>query len=97
MPDREPLEETPLDRLRSMVAEYEERQRTLPALLADVRHEIVSLGDDDPLRQRVAAALSALGRAWGGAPEGLRSTWTIDRERTVHEAIAELKRALELE
>lgn len=95
MSDRVPEGDAPLDRLRSMIAEYEERRRTLPALLADVKHEIVSLAEDDPLRGKVAAALDVLGKAWSGAPDGLRSTWTIDRERSVHEAIAELKRALE--
>ena len=87
--------DSPLARIRALLDEYGRKQRTLPALLADLKHEVSELEGGNPVRDRVLSGLRALGRAWSETGDGIHSTLTIDGERRLHEALEDLKRALD--
>jgi len=95
MADSRTPADTPLERIRALLGEYESKRRTLPALLADLKHEVSQLSDADPLRDRVVSGLRALGRAWSDTGEEINSTLTLDGERRLREALEGLKKAVD--
>lgn len=83
--------------LRKMFSEHEAGKRTLPVLLAEVRDLVATLpADEEPWRGQLAAALAAVGRAWGGQQLGGPAiTLTLDAEHSLHDAMVELRRTLD--
>jgi len=95
--DRTPSTDPPLARIRAIVEEYDRGERTLTALLGDLKQQVAELDPDDPARARIASALRALGRAWTESGNDVHGTLTLDGEHNLHHALKVLKAALEQE
>ena len=82
-------------RIRAALEEHARSGGTLPALLAELKRLLHDLPPEETERLReVLAALRAVGRAWSQEAAG-EATLSLEVERGVHDALAELRRAAE--
>lgn len=82
-------------RIRAALDEHARSGGTLPALLAELKRLLHDLPPHETERLRdVLAALRAVGRAWSQEPAG-EATLALEVERGVHDALAELRRAVD--
>lgn len=83
-------------RMRSILGEHERGERTLAALLGDLKHVIHELPEGSAPRLReVTAALRAVGRAWSAGGASPAGTLSLGDEAELRVAIADLRRAVE--
>lgn len=82
-------------RMRALLDEQERGERSLAALLGDLKHVVHELPEGAaPHLREVTAALRAVGRAWSESGASPAGTLSLETEAELHEALAELRKTV---
>lgn len=80
-------------RIRALLAEYDRGERSLAALLAEIKRALEEEADSEAAwRTGVLATLRKVGRSWIHEPEGDRGTLALEDEKSLRRALDELRR-----
>jgi len=83
-------------RMRAMLGEHARGERTLAALLGDLKHVIHELPEGSgPRLREVTSALRAVGRAWSSGGASPAGSLSFDGEAELRAALADLRRTVE--
>lgn len=82
-------------RMRQILDEQERGERTLAALLGELKHVIHELPEGSaPYLREVTAALRAVGRAWSESGASPAGTVGLESEAELHAALTELRKTV---